>query len=510
MPVSTTTNQTAVVLATTSDVIPISFPFFDASDLVVIKTDADDGEDTTLTISTHYTVSGGSGSTGSVTMSGHASLAVGDTITVVRSVPYTQAVDLEEGDPLPSNTLERALDKLTVLVQQVSAKVARCFRVGSTSPAPDEATILDLSNKILGGNSSGDLVALTGAQATNLLNLPATVVDRPTKVFADAATRAAAVPDFTGQLGIQLDASNGDQVYISTATTAGSWTKYLSAIADGSIEAAKLASAVTVTALWADDAARALKVPGATGQLGLQLDTGILYRATGTSAGNWSAVLPADGALALGKLANVSGAGFLGKAGEGDAAPAHLTITGLTGATAAGTQEIMLQDGADLKKLSLANLALFIAGLPVVLVRDEKSDGTSAGTFTNGAWRQRDLNTEVIDTHNLASVGSNQVTLAAGTWLAIVRAPAFTVSDHRARLYNATDTAVVQLGSNTRSVQSASDSWILTSFTIAESKTFQVDHYCSSTVATTGFGRNDALTLGVEVYTEALFIRLSA
>ena len=48
-------------------VFPTTFIFDSASDLVVVLTDTN-GVDTTQTITTHYTVTGGAGSTGTVTM----------------------------------------------------------------------------------------------------------------------------------------------------------------------------------------------------------------------------------------------------------------------------------------------------------------------------------------------------------------------------------------------------------------------------------------------------------
>src|SRR3990172_5694485 len=75
-------------------------------------------------------------------------------------------------------------------------------------------------------------------------------------------------------------------------------------------------------------------------------------------------------------------------------------------------------------------LALYSAITDYVLVTDEKAQGTNGGTFTTGAWRTRDLNSEKSDVNGLATVASNQVTLAAGTWLFRCIAPACAVEAH--------------------------------------------------------------------------------
>ena len=66
-----------------------------------------------------------------------------------------------------------------------------------------------------------------------------------------------------------------------------------------------------------------------------------------------------------------------------------------------------------------------------ILIRDEKASGTTGGTFTSGAWQTRDLNTEVVDTGNHASVATNQITLAAGTYRFRIVAPAHLVLHQR-------------------------------------------------------------------------------
>lgn len=137
-----------------------------------------------------------------------------------------------------------------------------------------------------------------------------------------------------------------------------------------------------------------------------------------------------------------------------------------------------------------------------ILLRDEKSSGTDAGTFTSGAWRTRVLNTISIDTTGTVSLSSNQFILVAGTYVIRAAAPAFAVNGHQIRLQNITDASTVVTGSNAYARNASLDlthAFIHFRFTITATKTFEIQHQCQTTVSTNGFG--PGLSFGTEVYT---------
>lgn len=141
-------------------------------------------------------------------------------------------------------------------------------------------------------------------------------------------------------------------------------------------------------------------------------------------------------------------------------------------------------------------------------IRDEKSAGTAGGGFTSGAWQTRTLNTEHADTGNHASLSSNQITLAAGTYECDIIVPGYAVNTHKARLRNITDSTTTLVGTAARSASGgpdASTSSIIGRFTIASSKTFEVQHRCETTVATNGYGPASSFADEVEIYTVARF-----
>ena len=135
------------------------------------------------------------------------------------------------------------------------------------------------------------------------------------------------------------------------------------------------------------------------------------------------------------------------------------------------------------------------------IIADQKAQNTDGGTFTTGAWRERDLQTEIADPDSIVSISANQFTLAAGTYLIRWSCPSYSVEKHQARLYNVTDAAEVGIGISVTDGGYSSGTLALGSArtTITGSIVFSIEHYCSSTEATIGFG--DACNFGVEQYT---------
>ncbi len=141
-----------------------------------------------------------------------------------------------------------------------------------------------------------------------------------------------------------------------------------------------------------------------------------------------------------------------------------------------------------------------------IKVSDVKAQNTAGGTFTLGAWRTRDINTEDIDTGSNCSIAANQITLDAGTYECRIMCPAYRCVSHQARLYDNTGAAVLLLGTSVRSnssAESTSYSFIIGRFTLAAESVLEVQHYCTGDSATIGFGQQ--ANIGNEVYTIAVF-----
>ena len=146
-----------------------------------------------------------------------------------------------------------------------------------------------------------------------------------------------------------------------------------------------------------------------------------------------------------------------------------------------------------------------------ILIREEQAQNTDGGTFTSGSWQTRVLNTEVSDTGGHATLASNQITLAAGTYEVSIAAPAYAVNRHQARLQNVTDATTTIIGMSFYIGAAAGDgmsvSLIKGKFTIAGSKAFEVQHQCQTTKTTNGYGT--AANFTTEVFTVAEFWKVA-
>lgn len=111
--------------------------FYDDSDLVVTTTIIATGVDTTLTLTTDYTVTGGEGAAGSVTLVAGA-LASTKRITIARAIPYTQPDEFVEGENILAETIETRFDKATIQTQQVKEIADR----GLKFPVSDPSTLV--------------------------------------------------------------------------------------------------------------------------------------------------------------------------------------------------------------------------------------------------------------------------------------------------------------------------------------------------------------------------------
>ena len=136
------------------------------------------------------------------------------------------------------------------------------------------------------------------------------------------------------------------------------------------------------------------------------------------------------------------------------------------------------------------------------IICDQKAQNTSGGTATTGAWRTRDLNTEIADPDGIVSIASNQFTLGAGTYLIEATAPLYAVNDYGTRLYNVTSSSVAQYG---QSGYARNDTFVenfpqlFARVTITGNTTFEIQQRFATTVATYGFGVQGSY--GPEIYT---------
>lgn len=105
---------------------PIPFYFLRDTDVRADRIDSS-GVATSLVLGTDFSLTGaGDPAGGGLTT--FAVIAAGNTLHIYRDVPATQETQFQQNDPFPSKTTEKALDKLTMLVQRSFGLIATGIR----------------------------------------------------------------------------------------------------------------------------------------------------------------------------------------------------------------------------------------------------------------------------------------------------------------------------------------------------------------------------------------------
>lgn len=97
-----------------------------------------------------------------------AALPVGESLTIAGAVPYSQEADLPTGGAYRASSVEQALDRAVVQVQQLAEEVSRSLRI----PLADGASAAELPpasqriDKALVGDSAGNLVFVAPASGS--------------------------------------------------------------------------------------------------------------------------------------------------------------------------------------------------------------------------------------------------------------------------------------------------------------------------------------------------------
>lgn len=153
MSLSSSQARVQYTLSGSGQTLTVPFKFIAAADLTVIKTVA--GVDTILVLNSNYTVTGGGSlpATGAVVMTAGTS---GDIITIYRNADLTQPSVYASNDAFPAKTTETALDRVTMMVQQLGLLVRRSLRIPvSAAETNDLGAVATRRGKVVGFDANG-------------------------------------------------------------------------------------------------------------------------------------------------------------------------------------------------------------------------------------------------------------------------------------------------------------------------------------------------------------------
>lgn len=168
MTVSSTTVRSQHTGDGSTSALGTGFEFDEDTEVKVTRRIIATGAETVLTVTTHYTVAGGSGDEGTVTPTAVDGVAVfqgTDEWTLERVSPITQETEWVENDDFPAASHEAAADKLTFIAQERDDKAGRSLVI----PATDLTTLdMELPNSVdraslfLAFDADGEPIASSG------------------------------------------------------------------------------------------------------------------------------------------------------------------------------------------------------------------------------------------------------------------------------------------------------------------------------------------------------------
>jgi len=213
-----------------------NFKITDQDDIQVIIRSAN-GTETVKTLTTHYTVAGVGGNSGTVTFTSGNIPVTGETVVLRRSTPQTQAMDLIDNDPMSADTIETAHDKVTSISQELQEQVDRSIKLSRTNTMTSTEFTVDATNranKILAFDSSGE-IAVTQELGTFRGNWSASTAYEVRDLVKDTSTNNIFI-------ALTAHTSSGSQP-LTTNTDSAKWSLIVDAASATTSATAAAASA---------------------------------------------------------------------------------------------------------------------------------------------------------------------------------------------------------------------------------------------------------------------------
>lgn len=228
MSLATTVNKVQYTANGSTTAFSFPYKFNTNGDLTVTETNLSTGVDTIKTLTTDYTVTG-AGNAGGGTVTFVTAPVNGRRITIERLVALTQETDYQPDDDFPAEVHEAALDKLTMIAQQLNAANARTLK----APVADSITLGTLPVDTLRANKAlvFDATGQVGVSVDN---------------YVDQATAAAASASAASS-SASAASTSATNAASSASAASGSATSAASSASAAAASAASLTNVVTRT-----------------------------------------------------------------------------------------------------------------------------------------------------------------------------------------------------------------------------------------------------------------------
>ena len=224
----------------------VPFEFFDNDDLNFFV----DG--TLKTLTTHYTVSGGDGSTGTITTTTGNSvtgISGGSTVVITRSIDLDRTTDFPSSGPFNIASLNTELDRIVAITADLQDDVNRSLKLIDFDSAVDTQLPLLASRKgtVLGFNASTG-VPEAGPQIADVGTLAAITAD--ITALADIEDGTVSTDAISGLNAVKANVVTAAGIATNITTVAGisSNVTTVAGVASNVTTVAGIASSVTAAA----------------------------------------------------------------------------------------------------------------------------------------------------------------------------------------------------------------------------------------------------------------------
>ena len=189
------------------------FVFWNSSDLKIILVSSSGGE-TTYTEGTHYSVTGGLGASGTVSVSSSVVPESGEDLLIKSNVALLQGTDLPTGGQFNSEDVESELDRMVRRIQQQSEQFDRTPQLAEGSTTTGVTLPNPSSGYVLGWSTDANFENLA-VNSSAYLSVPIPI--------ASGGTGAASASSARYALGVAI--GTDVQAYDADLTTLGGLTK---------------------------------------------------------------------------------------------------------------------------------------------------------------------------------------------------------------------------------------------------------------------------------------------
>ena len=358
---------------------PTVFAFFDEADINVYI------NDTLKTLNTDYTVAGGSGSDGTVTLTTGAT--AGDIIVLTRDVELERTTDFPSSGPFQVGSLNTELDKIIAMIADMQDLAERGLRLSDS----DTSASLVLADK---DARKGTVLAFN--TTTGAVEVGPTIAD--TQSIADLKADIAALADIEDGT-VATDAISGLAAIKTDVTTAASnITEIQNASANASTATTKAAeAAASATAAAASETAAASSETNAATS-----ETNAATSETNAATSETNAASSATSAASSATSAASSATTATTKASEAS--------TSATNAATSETNAATSATSASSSATAAASSATAAAASETAAATSETNAATSA---TNAATSETNAATSATNAATSATSAASSATSAA-------------------------------------------------------------------------------------------------